>query len=115
MFAGALLIPKFARKCAAMACKLRNRDTSRSIEPELGDRPFYGWSRGSDPVAAVFDFSIGVRPKPYPATAESCRCHRPAGALGPAIVNFGRVRRPVARGRDNSSLVWGGITPYNLP
>src|SRR5215471_646031 len=73
--------------------------------------PFTDGGRSSDPVAAVFDFSIGVRPKPHPATAESCRRHRPAGALGPTIVNFGRVRRPPSRGRDNSSLVWGGVTP----
>lgn len=31
------------------------------------------------------------------------------------IVNFGRGRSPVLEGgRDNSSLVWGNITPYNL-
>src|SRR5262245_50874317 len=85
--------------------------------------PFTDGSRGSDPVAAVFDFSIGVRPRPQPRGAPETSSrdgrksadNRPTGAVGPAIVNFGRVRHPVARGRDNSSLVWGDITPYNLP
>src|SRR5215831_19522407 len=77
--------------------------------------PFAGGSRGSDPVAAMLDFSIRPRPKLIPAPAEVCRCNRSTGPLRPAIVDFGRVRRPVSRGRDNSSLVWGGITPYNLP
>src|SRR5215813_727004 len=33
--------------------------------------PFTGGIRGCDPVAAMFDFSIGPPPKPHPATAES--------------------------------------------
>src|SRR5262245_62157114 len=76
--------------------------------------PFTGGSRGSDPVAAMLDFSIGARPKPQ-RRPKVCLRDRPTGGLKPAIVNFGRVRGPLWRGRDNSSLVCGGITPYNLP
>jgi hypothetical protein len=71
-------------------------------------------SRASDLVApAMFDFSIMRRRKARPP-----RCRLPFGSTftrsltGP-LLTFIHPRRGRG-GRDNSSLVWSDISPYNL-
>src|SRR5215510_8768347 len=50
--------------------------------------PFTDGSRSSDPVAAAFDFSIGVRPRPHPATAESLPVIDPRAPLRPRLLTL---------------------------
>src|SRR5262245_35703353 len=63
---------------------------------------------------AACDFIIGPRPKVCPMMAA---CRRPGAPAGAAPSARRRARGAAGAGqggRDNSSLVWGDITPYNL-
>ena len=94
---------------------LRTRAVAQWIKPDLGNklisRQWEPWPYSSHP--ARFDFSIrrhegmitvGGGSLGTSSCGLSSRHFRPCG-----------TRWTPHRGRDNSSLVWGEISPYNLP
>ena len=110
-----LLIPKFARKCAAGLANFGIGTLADQSSLNWAIVPFTGGSRGSDPAAAVFDFSIGARPKPHQRRPKVAAVIDPRAPSGPRLLTLAACEGRYGGGETIWSLVWRDITPYNLP